>query len=156
MCALLWTSSVAPFDMERCRGHEVRLPSAVRDLGAREGRGTLMARSSGYHSGGPMASVAQLPAPQMRDCASCGSPLVGRRSHARFCSGRCRAAAAERRQALFVGGVEVDDLFAHALKTYGLWQQAWDDRPIKGASDVDLEPFRKTRPQLSAVVSGPQ
>ncbi len=30
-------------------------------------------------------------------CASCGSPLDGRRGHARYCSGACRAAASRQR-----------------------------------------------------------
>jgi hypothetical protein len=33
----------------------------------------------------------------MRGCANCGESLDGHRSHARYCSGRCRAAAARKR-----------------------------------------------------------
>lgn len=55
-------------------------------------------RSSGATQPGPSAeSVGTGPAVArdvVRLCATCGVSLAGRRRHARFCSGACRAAAA--------------------------------------------------------------
>jgi hypothetical protein len=49
----------------------------------------------------PAPGALRFPAPRCAaalSCACCGATLVGRRSHARYCSARCRAAASDARR----------------------------------------------------------
>jgi len=67
-------------------------------LAADQGRyGTQRAGAAAAEPGGPPSSAdgVRLGAPR---CAWCGSALVGRRSDAIYCMGRCRAAASRARR----------------------------------------------------------
>lgn len=86
-------------------------------------------------------------------CAGCGAPFEAKRRDARYCSTPCRAKGGQT-TLLRVGGIEVDDLFAQALRSYGLWREKWDGRQLKGVPDVDPSPWKRTNRHL-ALVSGP-